>query len=100
MAQDPYLNHSQMPFIAIAGRLGAMGGDRRSELVEEILGRFTAAGGRRTASRQAIVEAVLRPGGPITPGPIAPPLPAPVPSVHPATVHPTPHPPAEPPVVG
>jgi hypothetical protein len=28
-----------------------------NEVVEEILGRFTAAGGRRTASRQAIIEA-------------------------------------------
>ena len=64
-----------------------MGGDRRSELVEEILGRFTAAGGRRTASRQAIVEAVLGAGGHITAEQIATAVQARFPSVNLSTVY-------------
>jgi Fur family transcriptional regulator, ferric uptake regulator len=55
--------------------------------VEEILGRFTAAGGRRTASRQAIIEAVLDAGGHMTAEQIATAVQARFPSVNLSTVY-------------
>jgi Fe2+ or Zn2+ uptake regulation protein len=58
--------------------------DRR---VEEILTRFTAAGGRRTASRQAIVEAVVGASGHLTAEQIADEVQARFPSVNLSTVY-------------
>ena len=55
--------------------------------VEEILGRFTAAGGRRTASRQAIVEAVVGASGHLTAEQIADQVQARFPSVNLSTVY-------------
>src|ERR1041385_6551702 len=70
--------------VATAGRGEAMG-----DVVEEILARFTAAGGRRTASRQAIIEAVVGTGGHMTAEQIAATVQARFPSVNLSTVHPT-----------
>ena len=64
-----------------------MGGHDRSDLVEEILGRFTAAGGRRTASRQAIIEAVVGAGGHMTAEQIATTVQERFPSVNLSTVY-------------
>jgi Fe2+/Zn2+ uptake regulation proteins len=55
--------------------------------VEEILDRFTAAGGRRTASRQAIVEAVVGAKGHLTAEQIADEVQARFPSVNLSTVY-------------
>ncbi|HEY3237994.1 MAG TPA: transcriptional repressor [Acidimicrobiia bacterium] len=55
--------------------------------VEEILARFTAAGGRRTASRQAIVEAVVGAKGHLTAEQIADEVQARFPSVNLSTVY-------------
>ncbi len=55
--------------------------------VEEILERFTAAGGRRTASRQAIVEAVVEARGHLTAEQIADTVQARFPSVNLSTVY-------------
>ena len=57
------------------------------DVVEEILARFTAAGGRRTASRQAIVEAVVGAGGHVTAEQIASTVQARFPSVTLSTVY-------------
>jgi Fe2+ or Zn2+ uptake regulation protein len=64
-----------------------MTGTAQEELVEAILGRFTAAGGRRTASRQAIIEAVVGAGGHITAEQIAGTVQARFPSVNLSTVY-------------
>jgi Fur family ferric uptake transcriptional regulator len=64
-----------------------MGGAAQPELVEAILARFTAAGGRRTASRQAIVEAVVGAGGHVTAEQIAAAVQARFPSVNLSTVY-------------
>jgi Fe2+ or Zn2+ uptake regulation protein len=58
-----------------------------ADLVEEILGRFTAAGGRRTASRQAIVEAVVGAGGHMTAEQIASAVQILFPSINLSTVY-------------
>src|ERR671924_1995221 len=58
-----------------------------ADAVEEILARFTAAGGRRTASRQAIVEAVVGAGGHVTAEQIASTVQARFPSVNLSTVY-------------
>ena len=55
--------------------------------VEEILARFTAAGGRRTASRQAIVEAVVGAGSHLTAEQIAASVQLRFPSVNLSTVY-------------
>ena len=55
--------------------------------VEAILSRFTATGGRRTASRQAIVEAVVGAGGHLTAEQIATTVQARFPSVNLSTVY-------------
>lgn len=55
--------------------------------VEAILSRFTAAGGRRTASRQAIVEAVVGTGGHLTAEQIATAVQVRFPSVNLSTVY-------------
>lgn len=55
--------------------------------MEEILARFKAAGGRRTASRQAIVEAVVTAGGHVTAEEIAERVQARFPSVNLSTVY-------------
>lgn len=55
--------------------------------VEEILARFSAAGGRRTASRQAIVEAVVGAKGHLTAEQIATQVQARFPSVNLSTVY-------------
>ena len=55
--------------------------------VESILARFTAAGGRRTASRQAIVEAVVEAGSHLTADQIATTVQARFPSVNLSTVY-------------
>ena len=55
--------------------------------VEEILSRFTEAGGRRTASRQAIVEAVVGAGSHLTADEIARMVQARFPSVNLSTVY-------------
>src|SRR5438874_12121977 len=57
------------------------------DAVEEILARFTAAGGRRTASRQAIIEAVVGAGGHVTAEQIASTVQARFPSVNLSTVY-------------
>src|SRR5205809_1883522 len=57
------------------------------ELVEVSLGRLSAAGGRRTASRQAIVEAVVGTGGHMTAEQIAAAVQARFPSVNLSTVY-------------
>jgi Fe2+ or Zn2+ uptake regulation protein len=59
----------------------------RDPLVEEILSRFTAAGGRRTASRQAIVEAVVAARGHLTAEQIADEVQSRFPSVNLSTVY-------------
>src|SRR5437879_2305995 len=64
-----------------------MAGPGPSDPVEEILGRFTAAGGRRTASRQAIIEAVVGAGGHMTAEQIASTVQARFPSVNLSTVY-------------
>lgn len=55
--------------------------------VEEILARFSVAGGRRTASRQAIVEAVVGAKGHLTAEQIADEVQARFPSVNLSTVY-------------
>jgi Fur family transcriptional regulator, ferric uptake regulator len=55
--------------------------------VEDILARFTAAGGRRTASRQAIVEAVVGARSHLTADEIAASVQARFPSVNLSTVY-------------
>jgi Fe2+ or Zn2+ uptake regulation protein len=64
-----------------------MAGHDRSDLVEGILARFTATGGRRTASRQAIIEAVVGAGGHMTAEQIASSVQARFPSVNLSTVY-------------
>src|SRR5438270_12563869 len=64
-----------------------MAGPGPSDPVEEILGRFTAAGGRRTASRQAIIEAVVGAGGHMTAEQIATTVQERFPSVNLSTVY-------------
>jgi Fe2+ or Zn2+ uptake regulation protein len=64
-----------------------MAGPGPSDPVEEILGRFTAVGGRRTASRQAIIEAVVGAGGHMTAEQIASTVQARFPSVNLSTVY-------------
>jgi Fe2+ or Zn2+ uptake regulation protein len=64
-----------------------MAGEGQADPVEQILGRFTAAGGRRTASRQAIIEAVVGAGGHITAEQIASTVQARFPSVNLSTVY-------------
>ncbi|HLF41872.1 MAG TPA: transcriptional repressor [Acidimicrobiia bacterium] len=59
----------------------------QSDRIEEILSRFTAAGGRRTASRQAIVEAVVGAGSHLTAEQIASEVQARFPSVNLSTVY-------------
>lgn len=59
----------------------------RDARVEEILARLTAGGGRRTASRQAIVEAVVGARGHVTAEQIAGAVQARFPSVNLSTVY-------------
>ena len=67
---------------------GSTPGERNvAERTEEILARFTAAGGRRTASRQAIVEAVVGAGSHLTAEQIAADVQARFPSVNLSTVY-------------
>lgn len=70
----------------MAATVGVMTGDRTAR-VEEILARFTSSGGRRTASRQAIVEVVVGADGHLTAEQIASAVQARFPSVNLSTVY-------------